>query len=38
VTPKSSGATIASTPIASISLIIDIIEEGEDYIVLDLAS
>jgi hypothetical protein len=38
MTLKPSGTTIVSTPIASISPIIDITEEGNDHNVLDLAS
>jgi hypothetical protein len=38
VTPKPSGVIVASTPIASISPIRNITKEGNDHIVLDLAS
>jgi len=38
VTPEPSGTTISSTPTASISPITNIIKEGNDCNVLDLAS
>jgi hypothetical protein len=38
VTLEPSGTTIVSTHVASISLIVDITEEGNDPNVLDLAS
>ncbi len=38
LTPKPSGIIVASTPIASISPITNIIEEGNDHNVLDLVS
>jgi hypothetical protein len=38
VTSKPNGATIASTLVANISPITNIIEEGNDHNVLDLAS